>query len=84
MEELKGALGGILDNYDSMRTTPAIDGDVAELDRLRGEAIGDIWVALLNYLEGFVCEECSTPNFIHIILPREYWQKWLGERTVWV
>lgn len=37
---------------------------------------------LVKYLEGFICPECSTPNFPAIILPLKEWQalkKEIGE-----
>ena len=24
-------------------------------------------------LEEYICNDCSTPNFIHIVVPKDYW-----------
>jgi len=29
-------------------------------------------------LETFICDECSTPNFVNIVLPKEKWQALKG------
>ena len=26
-------------------------------------------------LEEYICDDCSTPNFVHIVVPKDYWGK---------
>ena len=26
-------------------------------------------------LEDFICDDCSTPNFIHIVVTKDYWNR---------
>ena len=27
-------------------------------------------------LKDYICEECSTPNFIHVVIPLKIWEEW--------
>jgi len=33
---------------------------------------------IVEDLETFICDECSTPNFVNIVLPKEKWQALKG------
>jgi len=44
-------------------------------DLARKERDGE-WV---EWLAGFICEDCSTPNFVNIVLPKDIWEQ-LGSK----
>ena len=33
----------------------------------------------MKEFEGYVCEECSTPNFVHLVIPLRVWESLLKE-----
>ena len=35
---------------------------------------------IVEDLETFICEECSTPNFVNIVLPKEKWVALKGSK----
>ena len=60
----------ILLNGEEMKEAYGIEGEYGTMERVCLAQFKKV----LEELEGYICAECSTPNFVNIVLPLKDWQ----------
>ena len=68
-EEIKKS---IIQEYD--RRYPLARASMADLDCYNAVKKAQV-KKFVEYLDGFKCDDCETPDFISLVLPKKVWQE---------